>query len=141
MPSFKLKTPRYYIIIMLLIPLFLVFGGAYVLPENNLAIMAIIIGILFGAILLYGFKDIIIDKNELIIKNILIPKKQTIRINEVKKASFSRQNLFWPWTTLILEIQTKKDKKYIDIRTNYNSWDTTKFLQVFKKILGKKFVS
>ena len=141
MPSFKLKTPRYYIIIMLLIPLFLVFGGAYVLPENNLAIMAIIIGILFGAILLYGFKDIIIDKNELIIKNILIPKKQTIRINEVKKASFSRQNLFWPWTTLILEIQTKKDKKYMDIRTNYNSWDTTKFLQVFKKILGKKFVS
>ena len=141
MPSFKLKTPRYYIIIMLLIPLFLVFGGAYVLPENNLAIMAIIIGILFGAILLYGFKDIIIDKNELIIRNILIPKKQTIRINEVKKASFSRQNLFWPWTTLILEIQTKKDKKYMDIRTNYNSWDTTKFLQVFKKILGKKFVS
>ena len=141
MPSFKLKTPRYYIIIMLLIPLFLVFGGAYVLPENNLAIMAIIIGILFGAILIYGFKDIIIDKNELIIRNILIPKKQTIRINEVKKASFSRQNLFWPWTTLILEIQTKKDKKYIDIRTNYNSWDTTKFLQVFKKILGKKFVS
>lgn len=141
MPSFKLKTPRYYIIIMLLIPLFLVFGGAYVLPENNLAIMAIIIGILFGAILLYGFKDIIIDKNELIIKNILIPKKQTIRINEVKKASFSRQNLFWPWTTLILEIQTKKDKKYMDIRTNYNSWDTTKFLQVFKKILGKRFVS
>ena len=141
MPSFKLKTPRYYIIIMLLIPLFLVFGGAYVLPENNLAIMAIIIGILFGAILIYGFKDIIIDKNELIIRNILIPKKQTIRINEVKKASFSRQNLFWPWTTLILEIQTKKDKKYIDIRTNYNSWDTTKFLQVFKKILGKRFVS
>ena|SRR3989338_1698025 len=141
MPSFKLKTPRYYIIIMLLIPLFLVFGGAYVLPENNLAIMAIIIGILFGAILIYGFKDIIIDKNELIIRNILIPKKQTIRINEVKKASFSRQNLFWPWTTLILEIQTKKDKKYMDIRTNYNSWDTTKFLQVFKKILGKKFVS
>ena len=141
MPSFKLKTPRYYIIIMLLIPLFLVFGGAYVLPENNLAIMAIIIGILFGAILIYGFKDIIIDKNELIIRNILIPKKQTIRINEVKKASFSRQNLFWPWTTLILEIQTKKDKKYIDIRTNYNSWDTTKFLQVFKNILGKRFVS
>ena len=141
MPSFKLKTPRYYIIIMLLIPLFLVFGGAYVLPENNLAIMAIIIGILFGAILIYGFKDIIIDKNELIIRNILIPKKQTIKINKVKKASFSRQNLFWPWTTLILEIQTKKDKKYMDIRTNYNSWDTTKFLQVFKKILGKKFVS
>lgn len=137
---FKLKTPRYYIIIMLLIPLFLVFGGAYVLPENNLAIIAIIIGLLFGAILLYGFKDIIVDKNELIIKSILIPKRQTIKLNEIKKTSFSRQNLFWPWTTLILEIQTKKYKKYIDIRTNYNSWDTTKFLKVFKNVLGKRFI-
>ncbi len=139
---FALKVPRYYIVIMSLIPLLFIIGGVIILNQGNMTqgTISLIAGALFVLIIFKAFNDISVDKEKIIIRKTLLPIKKEITIKDVKKASFSKQPVYLTWTTFVLELETQQGKKYLDIRTNYNSKDTTRFLQVLKNILGKRFV-
>lgn len=136
---FELKTPRYYIIIMLLIPLFLIIGGLIVFNQEPLAILSIFAGIALLVLFSYSFNDFIIDKNKLIVKKSLFPLEKIINIKNIQKAVVKNVAGIYYTQTNILELHFKDCIKKFDIRTNYDAKNTAKFLSVLKNILGKKY--
>ncbi len=137
---YNLKSPRYYVAIMMLIPFVLILGGILALDETLLSLLAVIMGLLLLILFSYAFNDIIIDKNSLIIKKALLHKQTIIKLKDVQKAVINQAIGMHYIPTNILEIYLKKGVKRIDIRTNYNSKDTAKFLSALKNVLGKRFV-
>jgi len=139
--SFELKPPKYYTNI--LGGIILVFLAFFIFGLFNFLMPLIFISLFLGLIftlLISVMNTIRVNTSELVIENTFYTKKKKVfKIREIKKIVSKTIPGGYGMRTNLIEVHLKNEIKRIDVRTNYNDWDTLEFLKVLKRVFGDKF--